>query len=187
MQKARQYELIYIVTPESTEEMVADLQTQVEDVVSRFEAKIENTENWGKRKLAYDIGSFNEGIYILNLISGPVDKVAEMVSEIERRLRVDDKVIRYLVIRVDEVYRVAERTASRRGRDRARRRQARGLPPEVARVESESNHKSPKTNEVAQVESEADHKSPKTNEEPKTETPVEEPKTETPVKEANNG
>ena len=157
---------------------MADLQTQVEDVVSRFEAKIENTENWGKRKLAYDIGSFNEGIYILNLISGPVDKVAEMVSEIERRLRVDDKVIRYLVVRVDEVYRVAERTASRRGRDRARRRQARGLPPEVAQVESKADQKSPKTNEAAQVESKADQKSPKTNEEPKTETPVEE---------ANNG
>ena len=44
MQKARQYELIYIVAPESTEEMVADLQTQVEDVVSRFDAKIEKTE-----------------------------------------------------------------------------------------------------------------------------------------------
>ena len=170
MQKTRQYELIYIVSPESTEEMVADLQTQVEDVVSRFESKIENTENWGKRKLAYEIGSFNEGIYVLNLISGPIDKVAAMVSEIERRLRVDDRVIRYLVVRVDEVYRVAERAASRRGRARARRRQARGLPPEVAQVESES-----------------DHKSPKANEEPKTETPVEEPKTETPVEEVNNG
>ena len=156
MQIARQYELIYIVTPESTEEMVTDLQTQVADVVSRFEAKIEKTENWGKRKLAYNIGSFNEGIYTLNLISGPADKVAEMVSEIERRLRVDDRVIRYLVVRVDEVYRVAERLTSRRSR-----RQARGLPPEVAPVESESEHESPKINE--------------------------ESKTETPVEEAKNG
>ena len=162
MQIARQYELIYIVAPESTEEMVTDLQTQVEDAVSRFEAKIEKTENWGKRKLAYDIGSFNEGIYILNLISGPADKVAELVSEIERRLRVDDRVIRYLVVRVDEVYRVAERLTSRRSRERARRRQARGLPPEVAPV----------------VESESEHGSPKVNEESKPEPPVEE---------ANNG
>ena len=100
MQIARQYELIYIVTPESTEEMVTDLQTQVADVVSRFEAKIEKTENWGKRKLAYNIGSFNEGIYTLNLISGPADKVAEMVSEIERRLRVDDRVIRLSLIHI---------------------------------------------------------------------------------------
>ena len=67
MQIARQYELIYIVAPESTEEMVTDLQTQVEDAVSRFEAKIEKTENWGKRKLAYDIGNFNEGIYRDNM------------------------------------------------------------------------------------------------------------------------
>ena len=111
-----------------------------------------------------------------------------MVSEIERRLRVDDRVIRYLVVRVDEVYRVAERTASRRGRDRARRRQARGLPPEVAQVESESDHKSPKANEEPKTETPVEE--PKTEtpvEEPKTETPVEEPKTETPVKEANNG
>ena len=45
MQKARQYELIHIVAPESTEEMVADLQTQVEDVVSRFDAKIKKTDS----------------------------------------------------------------------------------------------------------------------------------------------
>jgi len=84
-----------------------------------------------------------------------------MVSEIERRLRVDDRVIRYLVVRVDEAYRVAERLTSRRSRDRARRRQARGLPPEVAKIESRSDHESPKINE--------------------------ESKTETPVEEANNG
>jgi Ribosomal protein S6. len=51
MQKARQYELIYIVTPESTEEMVADLQTQVEDVVSRFEAKIETLKTGASASL----------------------------------------------------------------------------------------------------------------------------------------
>lgn len=126
MSKSRQYELVYILEPESTDEVVADLATQVQDIVSRFEGEIENTENWGRRKLAYEIGRHKEGVYVLHLINGAGD----MVKEIDRRLRVIDTVIRHLVVRVDEALRVATRTTDRRLSRSRRRRVARGLSPD---------------------------------------------------------
>ena len=126
MAATRQYELVYIVSPTASEDAVADLHTQIESVVSRFDGQLEKTEHWGRRKLAYEIDRFKEGIYVLELMNGS----GEMVAEISRRLRVADAVLRHLVVRVDEDLRVAERTAGRRVRTRQRRRTARGLPPE---------------------------------------------------------
>ena len=63
----RQYELIYILPPDSTEQQAAELHEQVEAVVSRLHGQIEKTENWGRRKLAYEIGHFKEGVYVLEV------------------------------------------------------------------------------------------------------------------------
>jgi small subunit ribosomal protein S6 len=126
MTATRQYELIYIVAPDTTEEGVADLHRQVEGIVSRFGGQIEKSENWGRRKLAYEIDHHKEGTYVLELINAPGD----VVRELDRRLRVTDQVIRHLVVRVDEDRRVAEQSTARRRENQARRRRARGLPPE---------------------------------------------------------
>ena len=126
MSTTRQYELVYIVAPESTDEQVAELHTQIEQIVQRFGGTFDKTENWGRRKLAYEIGHHREGTYVVETITGS----GEMVKEIDRRLRVIDQVIRHLVVRVDEELRVAERTRSARKSAQARRRVARGLPPE---------------------------------------------------------
>ena len=67
-------------------------------VVERFGGNIENTENWGRRRLAYEIAGHREGVYVLELINGP----AELIAELDRRLRVFDIVIRHMVVRVDE-------------------------------------------------------------------------------------
>ena len=131
MPAARQYELVYIVSPTASEETVAELHTQIEQIVSRFAGRLEKTENWGRRKLAYEIDRFTEGTYVLELLSGS----GEMVAEIGRRLRVTDDVLRHLMVRVDEDLRVAQRTTTRRSTERARRRQARGLPPEPVAAE----------------------------------------------------
>ena len=122
----RQYELVYIVSPDATEQQIADLHGQVEGIVSRFSGHLDSTENWGRRKLAYEIGRHKEGVYVLEVMTG----TGEMVKELERRLRVSDQVIRHLTVRVDEELRVAERTRSRRKANVARRRIARGLSPE---------------------------------------------------------
>jgi len=55
MSTVRQYELVYITPPEITEEALADLHQQVSAVVDRFGGTIEKTENWGRRRLAYEI------------------------------------------------------------------------------------------------------------------------------------
>jgi small subunit ribosomal protein S6 len=126
MSTNRQYELVYIVTPEASDQEVADLHTQIEQIVQRFHGTFDKTENWGRRKLAYEIGHHKEGTYVVETITGSGD----LMKEIDRRLRVIDQVIRHLVVRVDAELRVAERTRAARKANQARRRVARGLPPE---------------------------------------------------------
>jgi len=126
MSNVRQYELIYITPPEITEEALAELHQQVAAVTERFGATIEKTENWGRRKLAYEIQRHREGVYVLEVINGP----AAMTAELDRRLRVFDNVIRHMIVRVDEELAVAERSRSRRKEATAKRRVRRGLPPE---------------------------------------------------------
>jgi small subunit ribosomal protein S6 len=126
MSSARQYELVYIVTPDASEQDIADLHTQIEQIVQRFSGTFDKTENWGRKRLAYDIGHHREGNYVVETITGS----GELMKEIDRRLRVIDSVIRHLVVRVDEELRVAQRTTDARKTFVARRRVARGLPPE---------------------------------------------------------
>ena len=132
MSTTRQYELVYIVKPDASDQEVTDLHTQIEQIVQRFNATLDKTENWGRRKLAYEIGHHREGTYVVETISGGGD----VMKEIDRRLRVTDQVIRHLIVRVDEELRVAERTRDARKANQARRRVARGLPPEPAPGES---------------------------------------------------
>ena len=126
MSQVRQYELIYVVSSDATEQQITDLHTQVEEITARFNGTLDKTENWGRRKLAYEIGPHKEGTYVLEVISG----TGELMKEIDRRLRVSDQVIRHLTVRVDEENRVIERTRTIRKEDSRRRRVARGLPPE---------------------------------------------------------
>lgn len=131
MSQVRQYELIYITPPETTEEALAELHQQVVAVVDRFGGAIERTENWGRRRLAYEIGHHREGVYVLEVINGP----GALTAELDRRLRVFDNVIRHLVVRVDEELAVAERSRVRRKSATVARRVRRGLPPEPTETE----------------------------------------------------
>jgi small subunit ribosomal protein S6 len=120
----RQYELVYILPPDTTEQAVAELHTQIEAVVSKMNGQIEKTDNWGRRRLAYEIGHHKEGVYVLDLINGS----GELMKELDRRLKVMDQVIRHMVVRVDEEKKVVDRTRSKRATESARRRVKRGLP-----------------------------------------------------------
>ncbi|NOT27488.1 MAG: 30S ribosomal protein S6 [Acidobacteria bacterium] len=122
----RKYELVYVVSPDATDDQVTDLHTQVEAIVQRMNGQIEKTENWGRRKLAYEIGRHKEGTYVLEAINGS----GELMKEIDRRLKVSDLVIRQLVVRIDETQDVIERTKNKRTEVSRRRRVARGLPPD---------------------------------------------------------
>jgi len=122
----RQYELVYILPPDTTEQQVTELHTQVEGVVSRMNGQIEKTENWGRRKMAYDIGRHKEGVYVLDVING----TGELMKELDRRLKVVDQVIRHMIVRVDEEKKVVDRTRTKRQTESERRRVKRGLPPQ---------------------------------------------------------
>jgi small subunit ribosomal protein S6 len=145
MSETRQYEVVYIVTPDAGEDVIAELQQQIEAIVKRFGGNIEKTENWGRRRLAYDIARHREGTYVLHVINGP----GEFVHELDRRLKVIDQVVRHLVVRVDEELRVAERAKAKRRSESQRRRAARGLPPlaegEEPRRRSEDQDEAPDT------------------------------------------
>lgn len=123
MSQVRQYELVYILAPEATEQEVADLHTQVEAIITRYQGELVKTENWGRRKLAFRIGKHREGTYVLEVFKG----TGELTKELDRRLKVIDSVIRHLCVRVDEDLRLAERTRARREAETARNI-ARGLP-----------------------------------------------------------
>jgi len=123
----RQYELVYILPPDSTEQQITEIHDQVASVVSRMGGQIEKTDNWGRRKLAYEIGPHKEGVYVLEVIN---TQSGELVKELDRRLKVMDQVVRHLVVRVDEEKKVVERTRTKRQSDSERRRVKRGLPPQ---------------------------------------------------------
>ncbi len=122
----RQYELIYILPPDTSEQQAAELHEQVAQIVARLNGQIEKTENWGRRKLAYEIGHYKEGVYVLELILGS----GELMKELDRRLKVIDQVVRHMIVRVDEEKRVVERTQTKRRTESERRRVKRGLPPQ---------------------------------------------------------
>ncbi len=126
MSIAKQYELVYIAAPEATEEQLAALAAEVQQVVGRFEGTIDKTDVWGRRRLAYQIGRYKEGIYVLHVIHGS----GELVKELDRRLKVTDNIVRHLIVRVDEELTVAAHRKERRQAKSAKRRIARGLPAE---------------------------------------------------------
>jgi len=113
----RNYEIMFIVNPNTPEDEIDKINAQIESVITSGGGRIEKLEKMGKRRLAYDIGKFREGFYVLFAIAANGD----IVKECERRLRVMDAVIRYLTVRVDEEFRRVEKMKNFRQKRAARR------------------------------------------------------------------
>src|SRR5437764_15342283 len=94
----RAYEVMFILRPDMPEEEVDKLISALESNVTTGGGKVKSTEKMGKRRLAYNVRSFREGLYVLFTLEGS----GEMIHEIERRLRVSEPVIKFLTVRVDE-------------------------------------------------------------------------------------
>ncbi|MDP6581054.1 MAG: 30S ribosomal protein S6 [Vicinamibacterales bacterium] len=162
MPSDREYELVYIVAPTATDAEVEALQAEISELVQKLGGSVENTDVWGRRRLAYEIGHHNEGIYIVQLLEGP----GEMIAELGRRLRVRDQVLRHLTVRVDEDLRKVRRAAEKKKATVQRRRAARGKPPlpeadsapaaagspEVAATDAEATSAAAKTAETSEVQ-----------------------------------
>jgi ribosomal protein S6 len=124
----RLYDLIFIVRPATPEDEIKKVEHTVEHACSEKGAKIEKAEHWGTRKLAYRVAKHREGIYVYFQIR---TSHGELIVELERRLKVQDSVIKYLTIRLDEdIKRQKKLTAIRE--KRAARRPKRPAPAPVA-------------------------------------------------------
>jgi small subunit ribosomal protein S6 len=113
----RIYEELFVLKPEATEEEVDALVGQLESLITQSGGVIDRTEKWGVRKLAYRVAKKNEGYYVL--IQFHAD--AQVVKEVERRLRVTDLVIKYLTVRIDEKLKWLEKRKKAREKRAARR------------------------------------------------------------------
>lgn len=106
----RIYEILFIIAPNTEESDVDTLVTQLSDVLTNQGATVTKADRMGRRRLAYPINKFNEGIYVVLTVEGTGSEIAE----VERRMRVTDAIIRYLTIRIDEDLKRAEKFRARR-------------------------------------------------------------------------
>ena len=99
------YEVMFIIIPNAAEEEIDKVIGQMEAGVKSMQGEVVSVEKMGKRKLAYRIGKFEEGFYVLFNIKAN----GEVVKEFERRLRVADSVLRYITVRVDKALKRVEK------------------------------------------------------------------------------
>ncbi len=118
MAEKRTYEVMYIAAPETADEDVTRLNESLQQIIENGGGSIVKTDVMGRRKLAYPINKKTEGYYTLFEIEGSGQEIAEL----ERRMRVNDAIIRYLTVRVDEERKTAAKlTAKREDRQNRRR------------------------------------------------------------------
>ncbi len=114
----RLYDLVFIIRPATPEEEIKKVLTTIEHTCAEKGGKIEKTENWGTRKLAYKVMKHREGIYVYQQIR---TNHGELVHELERRLGVQDAVIKYQTVRLDEDIKRQKKLAQKREQRVARR------------------------------------------------------------------
>ena len=137
MAEKRTYEVIFIIDPDAEDAEVMRLTEGVQKIITDQGGSVTKTEMMGKRRLAYEINHRRDGIYVLLEVEGSGAEIAEL----ERRMRVNDRILRYMTVRVDEGRQRAEKLKARRAR-KAEKRPTAGKPKaeeaEVAERESEA-------------------------------------------------
>jgi small subunit ribosomal protein S6 len=94
----RTYELMFIVRPDMTDEDLDKLVSTLGTAVTTSNGTVKSVEKMGKRRLAYTVRKFHEGVYVLLTVEGG----GTVMHELERRLRVTEPVIKFLTVRIDE-------------------------------------------------------------------------------------
>jgi small subunit ribosomal protein S6 len=124
--------MIFIVDPNAADEDVLKLSETVQKIITGQGGSITKTEMMGKRRLAYEINHKRDGIYVLLEVEGSGAEIAEA----ERRMRVNDQILRYMTVRVDEMRRRADKFKDRRTRKAAKQTTGKA---KAAKVETESD------------------------------------------------
>ena len=94
----RMYETIYIVKPDLADDENKALTTRINEVIAKMNGEVRKLEDWGIRKLAYPIDKITRGRYMYLRSDGD----AALIAELERRLRLDDRVIRYQSVKLEK-------------------------------------------------------------------------------------
>ena len=89
------YELAVVLRPDLDEEAKTAEMQKVQDLITRFGGVIEKIDDWGKKRLAYEIQKVNEGFYSFVTF----DAEGTVPAEIESRMRIMESALRYLIIR----------------------------------------------------------------------------------------
>jgi small subunit ribosomal protein S6 len=105
--RKREYETIYILRPDSTTDVIAQVNQKIRSVIEAGGGTLLKVDNWGKRKLAYEVKKQLKGIYLFFAYLG----TAGLVEEVERNLRLTDSVIRYYSVKIAENVDTAVRTS----------------------------------------------------------------------------
>jgi small subunit ribosomal protein S6 len=113
----RTYEVMYIVDPETPAERIEKLNEAVGKVIEKEGGTVVRMDDIGRRQLAYPIEKKTEGHYVLFEIDGS----GQEILELERRMRVNDMILRYITIRVDEDRKKAEKLQAKRENRQAKR------------------------------------------------------------------
>jgi len=116
----RTYELMFIVRPDMPEEDQDKLISTLESAVTSSGGVLKNVEKMGKRRLAYSVRRFRDGLYVLLTVEGG----GAVMLELERRLRVTEQVLKFLTVRIDEEQKRLDKIAKLR----AARRKASATP-----------------------------------------------------------
>jgi small subunit ribosomal protein S6 len=125
----RTYELMFIVRPDMTDEDLDKLISTLQSVVPTSGGNVVKVEKMGKRRLAYTVRRFHDGIYVLMVVEGG----GPVMHELERRLRVTEPVIKFLTVRIDEEQkRLAKIKALRDARKKVSAQPAAAAPAEAA-------------------------------------------------------
>ena len=129
----RTYEIVFIIDPDAEDAEVMKLTETFQKIITDQGGSVTKTEMMGKRQLAYEISHKRDGVYVLLEVDGSGAEIAEL----ERRMRVNDRILRYMTVRVDEDRRRAEKLKDRRAR-KAERRPTAGKAKAEADADAES-------------------------------------------------
>ncbi len=110
MAENRTYEFMYIADPQTADEDITKLNDAITTMIEKEGGTIVKVEDMGRRQLAYEINKKRDGYYVLFEIDGSGQEIAEL----ERRMRVNDKVMRYITVRVDEERKAAQKLTDKR-------------------------------------------------------------------------
>ena len=106
---SNKYEMTLVFKPTLDEEGIKSEYDQIVEILNRFEATVEKIDDWGKRRLAYEIEKTHEGFYRFVTFNAP----APAIAEIESRMRIRENILRYLIIKHEEPSVKIEKTRAR--------------------------------------------------------------------------